>query len=179
MGRLFLCYVDTYIALYCVFSFQYVVRPTAPTNVTATVLSATSINLQWTQPVSDGGAPITNYIITYRSNAEDYVSISTGGTTRQLDGLAPYTAYQIQVSAKNLVGISPASATVNATTLIGGTGCVCVCVCVCMCVCVRNVCTGCVSVYVVCVYIVCVCVCACVCWYVCMCVSVRVCAGII
>ena len=114
--------------------FQYVVRPTAPVNVIATVLSATSMRLQWTQPVDNGGANITNYIITYHSNAEDHMSISAMGFTIQLDGLAPYATYQIQVSAENFVGISPPSTTVNATTLIGGSGCVCACVCVRVCV---------------------------------------------
>ena len=99
------------------------VRPSAPVNFNATVLSSTSIRLSWGQPSDDGDSPLTNYIITYHSNAEDYVIINTNSLqlTRQLDDLVPFTAYQLQVSAENLVGIGPASVTVNATTLVGGT----------------------------------------------------------
>lgn len=98
------------------------VRPSAPVNFTATVLSSTGIRLSWGQPTDDGGTPLTNYVITYHSNAEDHVIINTNGVqlTRQLDNLAPFTAYQLQVSAANLVGIGPASVTVNAMTLVGG-----------------------------------------------------------
>ena len=99
------------------------VRPTAPVNVIATVLSATSVNLSWDRPMNDGGTPLTNYIITYHSNAEDHMIVNTNNVqlTRQLDDLAPFTAYQLQVSAENIVGISPASVTVNVMTLVGGT----------------------------------------------------------
>ena len=100
-----------------------IVRPTAPVNVIATVLSATSVNLSWDRPMNDGGTPLTNYIITYHSNAEDHMIVNTNNVqlTRQLDDLAPFTAYQLQVSAENIVGISPASVTVNVMTLVGGT----------------------------------------------------------
>ena len=100
-----------------------IVRPTAPLNVMATNITSTNIHLSWEQPSYDGGARVTNYVITHHSNAEDHVTISTDNTelTRQLDGLAPFTAYQIQISAENIVGIGPASATVNVTTLVGGT----------------------------------------------------------
>lgn len=99
------------------------VRPTAPVNVIATVLSATSVNLSWDRPMNDGGTPLTNYIITYHSNAEDHMIVNTNNVqlTRQLDDLAPFTAYQLQVSAENIVGISPANVTVNVMTLVGGT----------------------------------------------------------
>ena len=92
-------------------------------NVTVTNLTSTSIHLSWGQPFYDGGAPVTNYVITYHSNAEDHMTINTRNTenTRQLNDLAPFTAYQIQVSAENIVGTGPASATVNVMTLVGGT----------------------------------------------------------
>ena len=100
-----------------------IVRPTTPLNVMAANITSTSIHLSWEQPSYDGGARVTNYVITHHSNAEDHVTISTDNTelTRQLDSLAPFTAYQIQISAENIVGIGPASATVNVTTLVGGT----------------------------------------------------------
>ena len=101
-----------------------IVRPTAPVHVTVANVSSTSVQLLWQQPLDDGGAPLTNYLITYHSSAEDHMTISTNNaevTSVQLDDLAPYTAYQIQVSAENLVGIGPPSDTVNVMTLIGGT----------------------------------------------------------
>ena len=100
-----------------------IVRPAAPVNVMAANLTSTSIYLLWGRPSYDGGASITNYVITYHSNVEDHMTINTDNTelTRQLDDLAPFTAYQIQVSAENIVGIGPASTTVNAMTSVGGT----------------------------------------------------------
>ena len=121
-----------------------IVRPTAPVNVMVTALSATSVHLSWEQPIDDGGTPITNYIITYHSNADDHMSINTDDIQlmRQLDNLAPFTAYQLQVNAENIVGIGPASMTVDVMTLVAGI-CSCVCACivcmcmgVCLCVCV-------------------------------------------
>lgn len=99
------------------------VRPTAPVNFAATVLSATSVNLTWGQPADNGGTPLTNYIITYHSNAEDHMIINTNNVqlTRQLDNLAPFTAYQLQISAENIVGISLPTTTLNVMTLVGGT----------------------------------------------------------
>ena len=113
------------------------VRPTAPVNVMVTDLSATSVRLSWEQPIDDGGTPITNYIITYHSNADDHMSINTDDIQlmRQLDNLAPFTAYQLQVNAENIAGIGPASMTVNVTTLVGGTyNCMCLFLCVYVCV---------------------------------------------
>ena len=120
------------------------VHPTAPVNVMVTALSATSVHLSWEQPIDDGGTPITNYIITYHSNANDHMTINTNNIQlmRQLDDLAPFTAYQLQVNAENIVGIGPASMTVDVMTLVAGicsgvcTDCVHVhrCVFVCLCV---------------------------------------------
>ena len=99
-----------------------IVPPTAPRNVTIMNISATSMSLSWERPLDDGGTPITNYIITYHSNAEDHMTINTDIVqfTIQLNDLAPFTAYQLQVSAENFIGIGPASVTVDVMTLVGG-----------------------------------------------------------
>ena len=98
------------------------VPPTAPVNVTATVLSATSVSLTWSHPSSDGGVDITNYIITYRSSAEDQMTVETNSVslTIELFDLTPYTAYEFLASAENAIGTGPASVTVQAMTLVGG-----------------------------------------------------------
>jgi len=98
------------------------VPPTAPHNVSATVLSATSVSLMWTHPSSNGGADITNYIITYWSNAVDHMTVETTNASLaiELHDLAPYTAYQFLVSAENDIGTGPASVTIEAMTLVGG-----------------------------------------------------------
>jgi len=103
-------------------SLYFTVPPTAPRNVTATVLSATSVSLTWSHPSSNGGTDITNYIITYWSNAEDRMTVETNSVslTIQLYDLAPYTAYQFLVSAENAIGTGPASVTIEAMTLVGG-----------------------------------------------------------
>jgi len=98
------------------------VPPTAPLNVTANVLSSTSVSLSWSHPFSDGGADITNYLITYWSSADDHMTVDTNSLslTTQLFDLVPYTTYQFLLRAENAVGTGPASVSVEAMTLVGG-----------------------------------------------------------
>ena len=42
--------------------------PSAPTNLTATALNSTTIELTWQIPTSDGGSPITGYRIDASTN---------------------------------------------------------------------------------------------------------------
>ena len=93
----------------------YVERLSAPRNVVAAIGNA-SLVVSWDAPYSNGGSPITDYIVKYSSNGgvamswknfSDPVSTATSCT---VTGLINGTPYVFKVIAKNAVGISPASA---------------------------------------------------------------------
>lgn len=102
----------------------------SPTDVLANSTSYNQIDLSWTAPTNDGGAPITGYkieresppeegfvIIEPNTNSTD-TTFTDGGDKEDDDtGLAPDTQYNYQVSAINDIGTSSiASAVSSATT---------------------------------------------------------------
>ena len=84
-----------------------VVPPVAPTNLTATPVDDTKINLSWQPPTNTGGAEITGYKIQFSSpdasNFTDLRTISGSTTTYQHTGLTRGTTYYYQVAAINSV----------------------------------------------------------------------------
>lgn len=90
------------------------VVPVAPGPVTSLVASAatqTSLQLDWVAPVSDGGAPISGYVIDWGAG-----TTQTSTTEVVVSGLAPGTTYTFAVTAVNAAGSSVAT-TVTATTI--------------------------------------------------------------
>jgi beta-glucanase (GH16 family) len=89
--------------------------PAAPTNLTATAVSSSQINLSWTASTTSG--------VTY-TVLRGGTSIATGitGTTYSNTGLAASTQYSYTVEAVDSGGTSPASNTATATTQ-GGVSC--------------------------------------------------------
>jgi len=91
------------------------VTPTAPTNLSATAVSSSQINLSWT--ASTDNVPIAGYKV-YRGGAQ--IAITTA-TSYSDTGLAAATTYTYTVAAYDAAGdVSPQSAPASATTL--GTG---------------------------------------------------------
>jgi fibronectin type 3 domain-containing protein len=87
--------------------------PTAPTALTATAVSPTTINLSWTAGTDNVG--ITNYKV-FRDNAPSPIA-SVVGTTFADTGLAPSTTHSYKVIASDVAGnLSPASNIASATT---------------------------------------------------------------
>jgi hypothetical protein len=96
---------------------------TAQTTTTApgarAAVDGATITISWTTPVSDGGAPITGYLVRYRpvgsatwsevQRPADVASISPTGLTQN-------QKYEAQVAALNVVGTGPFSALASATT---------------------------------------------------------------
>ncbi|WNI26080.1 glycoside hydrolase family 6 protein [Streptomyces sp. ITFR-16] len=89
--------------------------PTAPTGVTATAKTGTSVSLSWTASTDDTG--VTGYNV-YR----DGVQVGSSTTTSYTDtGLSASTAYSYTVKAKDAAGnVSAASSALSATTSAGG-----------------------------------------------------------
>jgi fibronectin type 3 domain-containing protein len=92
--------------------------PQAPTNLSATAISSSQINLGWIAPSNTGGSPITGYKIERSTDGGATWSISNTASTPYSDtGLLSSTTYTYRVSAINSIGTSSPSNTASATTL--------------------------------------------------------------
>ncbi|MFD7839900.1 chitinase [Streptomyces sp. NPDC059761] len=85
--------------------------PAAPTGLTASGATASSLNLSWS-----ASAGATSYTL-HRDGA---APVSVTGTSATVTGLAASTTYTFQVSAVNAAGESARSAPVSASTTSGG-----------------------------------------------------------
>jgi Fibronectin type III domain len=76
--------------------------------------------LSWSAP-SNGGLPITGYVVTPSVNGVAQTAIETGSaaTSFTVTGLTNGTAYQFTVSARNVVGLGGASSRSAAVTPLG------------------------------------------------------------
>jgi hypothetical protein len=88
-----------------------VTAPAAPAGVTAEAASQSSIDVSWTEPLSDGGRPITSYTVTpyIGSTPQTTRSVSPPSTSTTFTGLDTGTQYTFRVSATNSVGTGPQS----------------------------------------------------------------------
>jgi chitodextrinase len=93
--------------------------PTAPTNLTATAISASQINLSWTASTDNVG--VTQYLVERCQGAgcTTFAQIGTStGTTFNNTGLTAGTSYSYRVRATDAAGnLSPYSNVASATTL--------------------------------------------------------------
>ena len=90
--------------------------PTAVPTLTA-VAGNESANLAWTAPTSDGNAPLTDYLIQFRSAGNPWTEFRhPPGTSLSLDvtGLENGTRYAFRVAAVNAMGTGPWSPSVTA-----------------------------------------------------------------
>ena len=98
--------------------------PGAPTNLTATAISDSAINLSWTAPANNGGSAITGYKIERSSEFSAWTTpvANTGSTatTYSSTGLSRRSNYFHRVSAINTVGTGAVSNTAGATTFFSG-----------------------------------------------------------
>ena len=95
--------------------------PSAPSNLSAIVISSSQINLSWTAPSSNGGTSINGYkILRENSCTGIFVTISSttnSSTTYSDTGLDANTCYRYNVQAINVIGVgSTATNNVTATT---------------------------------------------------------------
>jgi trimeric autotransporter adhesin len=99
--------------------------PSAPTGLTATASSATSIGLSWSAVTPPANCTITTYNA-YRSTTSGFTPSSsnlittTSGTTYTNTGLTASTAYYYVVEAVDADGTSAASSQASATTQSSG-----------------------------------------------------------
>jgi hypothetical protein len=91
--------------------------PGAPTIGTATPGNAKA-RVVWTAPASNGGSPITGYVVTpyIGGVAQTPVTFSSAATVQTVTGLTNGTAYRFRVAAINAVGTGAVSALSNLVT---------------------------------------------------------------
>ena len=94
--------------------------PDPPSNLTAAATEPTTIDLTWTAPQYDGGAPVSGYRIEVSDDGAAWTELvrSTGVTltTYQHTGLRPGSTRHYRVSAVNVAGASQPSNVASATT---------------------------------------------------------------
>jgi hypothetical protein len=96
--------------------------PGAPTSVTATSTGATTANVLFTAPASNGGATITSYTATSSPGGITGSISQAGSGTIPMIGLTAGTAYTFTVRATNSAGPGTASSASNSITTVGTPG---------------------------------------------------------
>lgn len=85
--------------------------PSAPKNLEANEVTQTSAVLRWSVPDSDGGSPITNYVVekctNFNSRWVRATRTNITDTTVSLDDLVEGTNYEFRVCAENEAGSGP------------------------------------------------------------------------
>ncbi len=81
--------------------------PGAPTNVVPSA-GDQSASLSWTAPASNGGSPVTGYVVAISPPAPQ-AQVVVNGTSATVTGLVNGTAYTFTVAAVNAVGTGPQS----------------------------------------------------------------------
>ena len=93
-------------------------RPGAPQSVRVRPAGATSLEVRWVPPASDGGSPVGDYNIRYRpagttswtmwDAADTYDVMADPNTRATIEGLTEGQLYDVQVSAANFAATSGA-----------------------------------------------------------------------
>jgi uncharacterized repeat protein (TIGR02543 family) len=100
--------------------FSTTVAPDAPTSVTASGATATSLNVSWTAPADPGTSAISDYTIQYSSNSgsswSTFSHTASSSTSATVTGLTRTTSYIFKVAAVTTVGTGSYSTTSTAVS---------------------------------------------------------------
>ena len=95
--------------------------PDAPENLHVTIVTASSATLEWSPPFSDGGSPVTGYILERKDQySTRWVRINRMPVTETkyvVSDVKEGLQYQFRVSAENKAGIGRASEPTRPTTI--------------------------------------------------------------
>ena len=95
--------------------------PYAPTALNPVNVTSYSVGLSWSAPTSDGGWPITDYVVQYKtSGASSWTTLADGVsnvTSATIKGLWGGTSYVFRVAAKNMLGAGAYTQNISKATL--------------------------------------------------------------
>lgn len=98
--------------------------PTAPTSVATTLSGVQQLTSTWIAPASNGGSPITSYIVNYYANGSTTPSFSVNATATEknktvtaINGVKAGTSYTVKVVAVNAIGSSALSLPSNVVSV--------------------------------------------------------------
>jgi hypothetical protein len=104
---------------------NYIHAPSAPTSVTSTGVTSSSVNISWGAPSSNGDSAITGYNVrigTSNPPTSAWVEKAASATTHTFSSLSPGTTYYFQVVAKNAattqMGTTSLAGSNQATTIV-------------------------------------------------------------
>jgi hypothetical protein len=102
--------------------------PGAPTALSALAGNG-EVTLSWLPPSSDGGSPLTNYVVEYKLSSDSswtvFATPVSTSTTATVTGLTNGVSYDFEVSAVNAIGqsvVNSASATLPSNTPVYSSG---------------------------------------------------------
>ena len=81
-------------------------EPSAPQHLTITVLSSSSLTVEWVEPADDGGDAAINYTITLQGGP-DATTRTVSSLRTTFTGLEAPSTYTVTVAAVNCAGLSP------------------------------------------------------------------------
>jgi titin len=93
------------------------VVPPAPTNIVATFINTTQVDVSYTAPSFNGGSTITSYTAISTPGSITRVLTTSGSGIISVTGLSLGTAYTFTVFATNAIGNSPNSSASNSVTV--------------------------------------------------------------
>ena len=100
------------------------VAPGAPTNVSASGATSSSLVVSWTAPSSNGGSAITDYVIQFRLASAGswftFAHFASTATSITVNGLAASSSYRFQIAAVNTAGTGTFSSPSSATSTLPG-----------------------------------------------------------
>jgi hypothetical protein len=95
--------------------------PGAPTALTSSSVTSSSVAVRWTAPTDTGGSAITDYKVEYSSDGGStwnvFAHVASTATSITVTGLTTATSHKIRVSTKNAIGFSTPSTVLTVTTL--------------------------------------------------------------
>lgn len=95
-----------------IFGSSHLDVPSAPRDLSVSDITKTTAMLKWAEPESDGGSPITNYVVekctNFNSRWVKACKATVTDTTVTLSDLVEGTSYEFKVYAENEAGPGPA-----------------------------------------------------------------------